>query len=275
MGVAAFRRLLDMLGSELKVMTIAPSVEARTVPPFKRLQMLLECGVRPAFGHDMACTLPEVAAAMRVAAAHRVVPHVTHAFNVMRFHHRDCGLANVAMLPCLPRLPVFADLPSPPTLELVGESVHVSPLVLQATLACKGTGTACFATNGIAEPKLGHQVKYFDRVGVVKDVDGRLAVRAHDGEKVLVGSCAMMVECFRTAVEILSLGLCRAVDLCSCTPAAVAGLGHIGVLRPGKRADFILLSSSLDIEKVFVGGTLAHDRDSPAEMSNGTVPSKS
>merc|ERR1712232_775588 len=68
MGPAAFLKFLDMLGPALKIMTIAPSREAKSKPPFQRLKALLSRGIRPALGHDTACTVEDVASVLRHVA---------------------------------------------------------------------------------------------------------------------------------------------------------------------------------------------------------------
>jgi len=261
MPIVAFQKLLDVLGPALKVMTIAPSIEARAGTPFAKIKLLIERGVRPALGHDTCCTLEDVLGALRVASSMNTCLHVTHCFNVQKFHHRECGLTNVALLPRKPDLPAFADV-TLPTIELIGDSVHASPLVLQVACACKPLGTSCFVTDGIAEPVPGLRLKYAGRIAEVRKRDGQDAVystSAVDGHEVLVGSCIALLDAFRTAVKTLGLDLCRAVDMCCCTPARVAKLPHIGTLRAGQRADVLLMDKNLGLEMVFVAGNVAHD----------------
>eukprot|EP00931_Biecheleriopsis_adriatica_P076626 TRINITY_DN50314_c0_g1_i1.p1 TRINITY_DN50314_c0_g1~~TRINITY_DN50314_c0_g1_i1.p1 ORF type:complete len:481 (+),score=61.49 TRINITY_DN50314_c0_g1_i1:78-1520(+) len=277
MPMAAFKKLLDALGPALKVMTISPSIEARAEMPFAKLRLLIERGVRPALGHDTSCTLEDVLGALKVATYMDTCLHITHCFNVQKFHHRECGLTNVALLPRKPDMPAFADV-TLPTIELIGDSVHVSPLVLQVACACKPQGTACFITDGIAEPVPGLRIKYAGRVAEVKERDGRGAVystSALGGDEVLVGSCIALLDAFRTAakcdlagvaalgrsiaVKTLGLELCRAVDMCCCTPAVVAKLPHIGNLRVGQRADILLMDMNLDLKTVLVAGAIVHD----------------
>eukprot|EP00929_Paragymnodinium_shiwhaense_P105121 TRINITY_DN70042_c0_g1_i1.p1 TRINITY_DN70042_c0_g1~~TRINITY_DN70042_c0_g1_i1.p1 ORF type:complete len:463 (+),score=68.55 TRINITY_DN70042_c0_g1_i1:61-1449(+) len=264
-SLEAFESLLGMLGPALRIMTIAPSVEARAACKFARLSALIKRRVRPALGHDTACTEKEIAEALTVAASLGMQLHITHAFNVQRFHHRNCGLANIAALPRLPNLPIFekAELP---TAEVIGDCVHVAPAVLQLIASCKPLGSACFITDGIAEPKAGATLRYCEREAFVKERDGKLAVYStavdHGGE-VLIGSCAMMLDAFRTAVNVLGASLCRAVDMCCSTPASVAMLPHLGSLHVGKRADIVLLSDQLEVECVLVAGSVAHSARSP------------
>eukprot|EP00939_MAST-03C_sp_MAST-3C-sp1_P003745 g3745.t1 len=81
--------------------------------------------------------------------------HLTHAFNVMKFHHRDVGLANIAMcrsipvdlLQCLPasssRRPIrkcAPDVLPAPTVEVIADFRHVHPIALQALFDARGVG---------------------------------------------------------------------------------------------------------------------------------------
>ena len=58
----------------------------------------------------------------------------------------------------------------------------------------------------------------------------------------LIGSCIMMMDALRAAVDVLGMSLPQAVDMCASSPARIVDLGHIGTLEPGKRADLLLLS---------------------------------
>merc|ERR1712039_664492 len=117
-------------------MGIAPSLEARSARPFARMKILLERGIRVALGHDTSCSVEEVVGALKVAGEHGARPHITHAFNVQRFHHRDCGLANVAILPKAPCIAALANVELP-SVEVIGDCVHASPLILQLVASSK------------------------------------------------------------------------------------------------------------------------------------------
>ena len=73
-----------------------------------------------------------------------------------------------------------------------------------------------------------------------------------------MGSAISLLDAFRSAANVLRLGLERAVDLCSTTPARVAGLGHVGAIEIGRRADLVLLSDDLDVRRVLVAGRVAY-----------------
>merc|ERR1711920_1049248 len=108
--------------------------------------------------------------------------------------------------------------------------------------------------DGIAEPVLTKTLRYDRRSAWVAEREQRKAVystsSAHGGE-VLIGSCAMMLNAFQTAVNVLGLSLQRAVDMCCCSPAKIARLPHTGSLHVGMRADMVLLNEKLEVNAVF------------------------
>jgi N-acetylglucosamine-6-phosphate deacetylase len=59
----------------------------------------------------------------------------------------------------------------------------------------------------------------------------------------------------RTMVGTTSASLPEAVRMASLTPAELAGIaGEVGSLEPGKRADVLVLSRELEVERVFLAG---------------------
>ena len=85
--------------------------------PLERLNLLLRRGIVPALGHDKNASLEDILACLEcqkhfpedesvvvrkndlsLRQPLRGPLHITHAFNVMHFHHRDVGLANFAMM---------------------------------------------------------------------------------------------------------------------------------------------------------------------------------
>ena len=127
--------------------------------------------------------------------------HLTHGFNVQKFHHRESGLANFAMARALPALPRYAGIVSP-TVEVIGDLKHVSPMALQALLDARTPRDMCLITDAIAEPYPGQRVRYSrDRVAEVSG-DGKTVVVA--GTTLLCGSCASMLDGWRHLVTTLT-----------------------------------------------------------------------
>ena len=127
-------------------------------------------------------------------------PHITHAFNVQQFHHRNPGLANVALLSGPPAIPEDVNEPS---IELIGDGLHVHEATLQLALnSGKPSRKISFVTDGIALPEPGKMLNYGSgRVAAV--MGSPLAVQLVEPENMygtLVGSCAMMLDVFRRLV---------------------------------------------------------------------------
>ena len=74
------------------------------------------------------------------------------------FHHRNCGLANFAFLSELPANGEFDGVRAP-TVELIGDLLHVSPLALKAVIAARRVADVAFVTDAIAEPVPGKRLR--------------------------------------------------------------------------------------------------------------------
>jgi N-acetylglucosamine-6-phosphate deacetylase len=73
-----FEQLIDSIPS-LKVMTIAPSLEAKfETTPFARLRALLRRNILPALGHDVDCTEQQIIDALNVGNEYQKNLHITH-----------------------------------------------------------------------------------------------------------------------------------------------------------------------------------------------------
>ena len=62
-----------------------------------------------------------------------------------------------------------------------------------------------------------------------------------------------MIQALRNLVE-LGVTLERAAEAASLTPAGVLGLGDLGRLGIGRRADVVVVDDNLEIERVLVAG---------------------
>ena len=263
MPLPRFRALLDAMAPGLRIMTISPSTDAPG--GYQRIQELLRRGVVPALGHDKTTTLDEVLGALRAAAAMGdgvPRPHVTHLYNVKSFHHRAAGLTNVGLLSSFPHLPEYDGIVEP-SIEIIGDGLHVTPPSVALALAAKSHDKLCFITDGIAAPVVGTTMNYAGRsMEVVRassmpdfpsHADGACVVLK--GTHTLAGSATTMHRVFVSLVQVYGLSPAAASRLCSESPAAVAQLGHVGRLDVGKRADIVCLDpTDLAVERVFVAG---------------------
>ncbi|ANY10362.1 N-acetylglucosamine-6-phosphate deacetylase [Pseudonocardia sp. HH130630-07] len=166
----------------------------------------------------------------------------THLFNAMDpLHHRDPG-------------PVAALLTDPrAVVELICDGVHVHPALWQIVAgAAPGrmvavTDAMAAAGNGDGSYRLGPlPVEVTD--GVARVPGGSIA-----------GSTATADVLFRNLVRnhpgSREEGLTHAVACTSATPARTLGRDDIGCLRPGARADLVLLDDDLAVVSVLRGGS--------------------
>ncbi len=137
--------------------------------------------------------------------------------------------------------------------EVIADGAHLSPELLEFAFRVKGAERLCLVTDSSraldmppGEYRFGPEVdgEPFESDGTVGRQGDRLASS-------VTGMDAMV----RTMAAQTSASLAEAVCMASLTPAERAGIaGECGSLEPGKRADVLVLSRELEVERVFVGG---------------------
>ncbi len=159
----------------------------------------------------------DATAAETEAAFDLGVHTVTHVFNAMRpFHHRDPGVAGAA----LARDDVIV--------QAIVDGVHLAPQT-EAFLWRATRGRLALVTDHTVVP------------------DGRTA------NGTLAGSVTTMIDAVRR-LHALGASLEESVNAASLLPARVVGEPTAGRLAPGLPADVVVLTGSLEIERVLVAG---------------------
>lgn len=218
--------LLDLGAGLVKLVTLAPEV-----PGASQLQKELERrGIVAALGHSLADVDAVDDAVTRGAR------HVTHLFNAMgAMHHRAPGLAGAALAD--PRL----------SCDLICDGVHVHPAMVALAARAKGSGLALVT----------------DRIDPPEPASGGFGSGAlrRDGSAwrlpggALAGSCVHLDEAMRNLQRFAGLPLAEAVAACSLRPARLLGIeAERGTLRPGARADLVVLDPELRVRQTWVGG---------------------
>ena len=132
-----------------------PHVAHHRPSGYQRIKCLARNGVRPALGHDRACTEEDVLGAIRAAASEGGPVcrcHVTHLFNVSGFHHRLPSLGNFGLLNSFPPgMPAYQGL-QPPTVEIITDFKHVHPLTVAAVVAARASEDVACITDSVLEP---------------------------------------------------------------------------------------------------------------------------
>jgi len=228
---AALDTLLGAAGDRLRMVTLAPELPGG----LDAVRALTAAGVVAAVGHTDA-TYDQTRAALDAGATVG-----THLFNAMRaLHHREPG-------------PVTALLEHPDAfVELIADGVHLHPAVLRLAAGRK-PHLAVLVTDAMAAAAAG-------------DGDyelGPLSVQVRDGVARLVtngaiaGSTLTMASAVRFAVQSGGLPIEDAVRAATTTPATMLGLDRVGALRPGYRADLVVLDDHLDVLAVLHRGSWA------------------
>jgi N-acetylglucosamine-6-phosphate deacetylase len=236
---AALRAILGPAtggGRGVRTMTLAPELPGAP----ELVAELARAGVRVSLGHSRA-TSAEARTAARAGAC-----GATHLFNAMSgVHHREVGLAGFAL--------TDAALQA----EIIGDLVHVGPEALELALRARGAGGLCLVSDALRGAGTGcarfhsHGREHLLSEGAAWYPPGK------PGEQPkLAGSALSQLEMLRRLVARGVLGLPEGLTMASSTPARALGLqGELGELRPGLRADLLVLSgSALELSQVWVGG---------------------
>jgi N-acetylglucosamine-6-phosphate deacetylase len=162
----------------------------------------------------------------------------THLFNAMRpLHHREPG-------------PVAALLEHPDAhVELIADGVHVHPAALRLAAGAKPHRTI-LVTDAMA-------------AAAAQDGDyrlGRMTVTVREGVArlreggAIAGSTLTMAAAVRYAVQVAGLPIQDVVRAATSSPATLLALDRVGSLRPGFRADLVVLDEHLAVQRVLHRG---------------------
>lgn len=143
---------------------------------------------------------------------------------------------------------------------IIVDGHHAHPAALRVALAAKGADRLALVTD--AMPTVGSRDKEFWLGGqrIVAE-HGRCA--APDGT--LAGSDLDMVQAVRNAQRLLGVDLATAVRMASSVPASALGMtGERGSIRPGLRADLVLLDGDGKVLETWIDGTSDRPAAAPA-----------
>lgn len=221
---ALLSRLMD--AGPVALVTLAPELPGA----LEVVEWLAGRGVRVSCGHSDADT------ALAQAAFARGATSVTHLFNAMRpLRARDPGLAGAGLAH------------DGVVLQVIVDGVHLARETFVAAWRA-APGRVALVTDAIAAAGIGEGEYRLGQVAV--SVRGREARRA-DGT--LAGSVLTMDDAVRRAVE-WGAPLAQALAAATSVPARLLGRDDLGTLRPGGRADVVVLDEDLRVRTVLAGG---------------------
>lgn len=223
-------RLLAAGGDALRMVTIAPELDGA----MDAVRRIAGAGVVVSVGHSDA-TWEQAREAIEAGAT-----AATHLFNQIReLHHRRPG-------------PIAALLEDERVwIELISDGVHVHPAMLRLArtsaperimLVTDAMGAAAADDGDYHLGPIHVQV----RDGVARTPTGAIA-----------GSTLTMAGAVRHSVAS-GFTLEQAVDAATRAPATALGLSDVGEIRPGARADLVLLDDELAVTSVMRSGAWEH-----------------
>jgi N-acetylglucosamine-6-phosphate deacetylase len=83
-------------------------------------------------------------------------------------------------------------------------------------------------------------------------------------ENVLAGAAMPISRCVGNIMKFTGCGLREAIRMASTNPARLMGLDDLGQIRPGKRADLVLLTmenGEMIIQKTMVAGNVVYSKN--------------
>ncbi|MEJ2637323.1 MAG: N-acetylglucosamine-6-phosphate deacetylase [Calditrichia bacterium] len=225
----ALDNILEITGSSLKMMTIAPEMPGND----EIIRQLLDNNIVPSFGHSNA-GYEETARSLRQG-----IPHVTHIFNAMRpLHHRNPG----------PLPAVFED--SNVTVQIISDGVHLHPGIIRMLYRIIGPERCVCITDGVQAIGL-PEGRYIYNTKEYESRGG--AARYPDGT--LIGTAIGLNEIAWRFMEFTGCSPEEAVNAASLNPARVLGLdAQKGSIAAGKDADLVLLNADRGIAATIVAG---------------------
>lgn len=215
--------------SAVCLLTLAPELPGA----LQAVQELASHGIKISIGHSNA-TFEQATASIQAGTR-----YATHLYNAMRgMQHRDPGLVGTLLTS------------DEVTCGLIADGIHVHPRMVKLAFRLLGPKRLTLVSDAMAAMGM-PPGKYVigDQDVIVDETTARLT----DGT--LAGSILHMDLAVRNMVNYCGCTPAQAIRMASTTPAEVLGIDHeTAHLRPGYRADFVVLDDHLNILKTYIGG---------------------
>jgi len=226
-SVELFERFWTAASGKVAVMTVAPELPGAR----EMINAAAARGVCISLGHSNA-TLAETQAGIDAGAR-----HATHTFNAMRpLDHREPGVLGAVLVD------------DRVTADLIADGVHVHPEMVELFLRAKGPGGAVLITDAISATGMG------DGTFKLGNFEVQVTGDRCEYQGKLAGSVLTLDRAVRNVSQFANWPLQQAVRLATLNPARVLGRKDIGVLAPGARADFVVLSPQGEVQQTIIGG---------------------
>lgn len=246
--VERFYEIMDVGGPWILVMTIAPEMPGAM--QVLRAAAMVESS-RTAMGKakhrplHLSIGHSNAAYEMVAEAIDNGLDGVTHIFNAMSgFHHRKPGVLTGTLL----RDELFV--------EVIADTVHVHPAILQLLLKVKGYDKILLVTDAIrAAGQPDGTYEFGGQKVIVRE--GR-AYLAH-ASQTLAGSTLTMDRAVRTMVHRAGATLEQAAQMASLNAARILAWKYRrGILAVGKDADLVVLDNDLKVRMTIKAGYIVY-----------------
>jgi N-acetylglucosamine-6-phosphate deacetylase len=236
--------LLAAAGGHIKIWDVSPELDGAP----ELIRQLSQEGIVCSIAHTEA-TIEQGRAAVDAGAR-----LVTHLFDVFQLPERTgTGVYPQGLVDYL----LVEDRVA---CEIIGDSTHVHPLLVEKTFRCKPSDRLVFVTDsnyGAGLPP-GRYVAP-GSWGTVQ-IDGpNNGVRQVDRNMGLAGSALTPIDSFRNVIRLFHKDIATASHVWSRNPARLMGLNK-GEIAPGRDADLIVLDRNLDLCYTIVAGEIVYHR---------------
>jgi N-acetylglucosamine-6-phosphate deacetylase len=232
----ALEELMYIDQTVVRLVTVAPELPGMAT----FIKALVALGITVGLGYS------DASYEQTMAAIDQGASWSPHVFNAMAgLHHRHPGIAGAVLTDERVRLGVVAD------------GVHLHPAMIRLVVAAKGPGGVTLTSDSVAATGMLGRGDF--TLGQQKLVVDNHASRLPGG--VLAGGLTMLDQALRTMVQTVQIPLAQALQMASANPAAVISEEKLGVLRPGARADVIILDPELEVAWTMIGGEVAYRRE--------------
>ena len=223
-----FLRYQERAGGRVRYMTVAPEVKG---VPEMISQLRGACVL--AMGH------PDAAYETAIDAIERGVTACTHTFNVMSLFHQHRPAVMGAVL----EKPVYC--------EAICDGRHLHPGTVRMLLSCKGWDKVVAITDSMQAAGL-PDGEYMLGINPVTVTDGDAKI---SGTDIRAGSTLTLAQAVKNLSRFTGEGPEKVLGLLTTNPARLIGEDHRrGDIAVGKDADFVVLSSGLDVIETWSAG---------------------
>jgi len=236
----------DVIGE----LTVSPELSGMP----KMIEDLKNAGIVSSGGHDDA--EPEDIE----LAVEKGMTHCTHIYCAMStLHktgaHRKCGLCEYAM--------THNEI----TAEMIADNHHTPPWLAKMIYNAKGADRLCLVSDAISpaglEENSTNGQKLFE-LGIGEEITKVVVdngVAMVEDKSCYAGSIQALDSMIRNMVNDCDISIVNAVKMATLTPAKIIGIaGDCGSIEVGKRADFCITDSSLNVKKTILGGNTVYEK---------------